>query len=344
MNNYILSFLLLCTVFTSTLLPNNHPDPKSAKTGKTKIVFKSTDGGQSWQDISKGLPDDLQVDSISGKNFFVNDKGLFLQVGNGLYRNASKTSTPSWTKEISPDEPGGLTPVNPTLVARHYWGVNVKKTNGMSIWSPIFELVQDPRIRSTFETADGSLFIGTETGIFKTADNGKSWKQVHKGGLVGHLAESDGVLLAISMRRIIRSTDNGESWEEVFGGDRLAFDVNKINGGFAAITARSESGTRGLTISSDGGKTWQSLDAGPQNKVVYDSIKKTWNNRPQLSASMSPIIQVGENFFCTHPDGLFRSTDKGKTWKLFLPSVEGKVFILFISGNVIYAIPSRGGC
>jgi hypothetical protein len=36
--------------------------------------------------------------------------------------------------------------------------------------------------------------------------------------------------------------------------------------------------------------------------------------------------------------------DKGKTWKLLLPSVENKVFNLFVSGNVIYAIPSKGGC
>jgi hypothetical protein len=59
---------------------------------------------------------------------------------------------------------------------------------------------------------------------------------------------------------------------------------------------------------------------------------------------MTSITQVGENFFCTHPGGIFRSSDKGKTWKLLLPSVEGKVFNLFISGNVIYAIPSKGGC
>jgi hypothetical protein len=29
---------------------------------------------------------------------------------------------------------------------------------------------------------------------------------------------------------------------------------------------------------------------------------------------------------------------------LLLPSVKDKVFNLFVSGNVIYAIPSKGGC
>ena len=64
----------------------------------------------------------------------------------------------------------------------------------------------------------------------------------------------------------------------------------------------------------------------------------------RVQAFMTSIIQVGENFFCAHPDGIFRSSDKGKTWKLLLPSVEDKVFNLFVSGNVIYAIPSKGGC
>jgi hypothetical protein len=59
---------------------------------------------------------------------------------------------------------------------------------------------------------------------------------------------------------------------------------------------------------------------------------------------MTSIIQVGEKLFCTHPDGIFRSSDKGKTWKLLLPSIKDKGFNLFVSGNVIYAIPSKGGC
>jgi hypothetical protein len=65
---------------------------------------------------------------------------------------------------------------------------------------------------------------------------------------------------------------------------------------------------------------------------------------PRVQAFGTSIIQVGENFICTHPDGIFRSSDKGKTWKLLLPSVEDKVFNVFVSGNVIYAIPSKGGC
>lgn len=341
MNFYILAFLLLFTVFSSSILPDSHPDPITEKAGTSKVVFKSTDGGQTWQDISKGLPENLREDGIRGNSFFANDKGLFLRVGNGLYHNTPNATAPFWTKEIFPDEHSSIVPGKSGI---YYWGINLKTTNGTSVWSPIFEHFHEPRIRTAFESCGGAIFIGTDRGLFKTVNNGKTWKHVHAGGLVGHLAEWDGVLLATSKRRIIRSTDNGENWAVVTHDSSVAFDVKPIKGGFAAITASSESGTRSLRVSYDAGKTWQAIDAGLQGKVVNESIWRNWNDRPRVQAFQTSIMQVGENFFCAHPEGIFRSSDKGITWKLLLPSVENKVFNLFGSGKVIYAIPSKGGC
>lgn len=339
--------LLVLFLFNSFVLKEKEAGAKTTegtKSGPVNIVFKSTDGGQTWQDISKGLPENLREDGIRGNSFFANDKGLFLRVGNGLYHSTPNATAPFWTKEIFPDEHSSIAPDKSGVFANNYWGINLKKTNGTSVWSPIFEIFHEPRIRSVFETAGGTIFIGTDKGFFKTANNGKTWKHVHTGSLVGHLAESNGVLVAISMRGIIRSTDDGENWAVVSSERGGAWDVKQIKGGFAAITSSSESGTRGLRTSYDGGKTWQPIDAGLQGKDFADSIWRTWNDRLNLQAFMTPIIQVGETFFCTHPDGIFRSSDQGKTWKLLLPSIENKVFNLFLSGNVIYAIPSKGGC
>jgi photosystem II stability/assembly factor-like uncharacterized protein len=319
------------------------------KSGLVNIVFKSTDGGQTWQDISKGLPknlqeaENLQKDRIRRDSFFANDKGLFLKVGNELYHNAPNTTAPFWTKEIFRDEYSSIAPGT----TYSYWGANLKKTNGTNVWSPIFEVYHRPGIRTAYETAGGTVFITTDRGFFKTTDNGKTWKHVHNGALAGHLAESDGVLVAISNKRIIRSTDNGENWAPVISEDSMAFDVKPIKGGFVAITSNSESNTPNtsrLSTSYDGGKTWQIIDAGPQNKVFSDSIMRTWNNRQYLQRFNTSIIQVGETFFCTHRNGIFKSSDKGKTWKLLLPSVTDKGFGIFISGDVIYAIRSKGGC
>ncbi|SFN22114.1 hypothetical protein SAMN05428949_1995 [Chitinophaga sp. YR627] len=327
-----------------SLIADNPLNKKTDPTRTVKIVFKSTDGGETWQDISNGLPGNLREDGIRGNSVFANDKGLFLKVGSGLYHSSPNATAPFWTKEILSDQHSSIVPGRSGIFGYNYWGINLKTTNGTSVWSPIFQNFQEPRIRSVFETAGGAIFVGIDRGFFKTTDNGVTWKHVHAGSLVGNLAESNGVLLAISMGRIIRSTDNGESWEVVNSGSGVAWDVKQIKGGFAAITANSASSTRGLSTSYDGGKTWQPIDGALQDKALADSIWRTWNDRPRLQASMSSIIQVGENLFCTYPDGIFRSSDKGKTWKLVLPSVGDKAFNLFVSGNVVYAIPSKGGC
>jgi len=332
-------FVLVPAILLVLFLTNSFVLKEKEAREKTNIVFKSTDGGQTWQDISKGLPENLLVDSIRGN--FANDKGLFLRVGNELYHTTPNATTPFWTKEMLPDENSSIAPGKS---GRVYWGVNLKKTNGTSVWSPIFDNSSESRIRSVFETAGGTIFIGIDRGLFRSTDNGKTWKHVHAGLFVGHMAELNGVLVAASMRRIIRSTDDGENWEFVTPEGNAVFDVKQINGGFAAMTSVSASNTRGVSTSYDGGKTWQADDAGRQDKSVIDSIWRTWNNRPGLQAYMTEIIQVGENFLCTHPGGIFRSPDKGKTWKLLLPSVDDKVFNLFVSGNVIYAIRSKGGC
>jgi hypothetical protein len=339
---YNLAFLLLFQ-FLSCKQDSQRPQ-KRDNAVDANMVFRSADGGQTWQNISNGLPKDLREDSIRGNSFFANDKGLFLTLGNERYHSTPNATAPFWTKEIFAGKQRSITPGKPGTFAYNYWGINLKTSNGTSVWSPIFELFHEPRIRSVFETAGGTIFIGTDRGLFKTGNNGKTWKHVHDGGLVGNLAESNGVLLATSMRRIIRSTDNGENWAVVFSEGGVAFDVKPIKGGFAAITAGSESGTRSLMTSYDAGKTWQSIDASPQNKVLSDSIRRTWNDRPRVQAFQTSIIQVGENYFCTHPGGIFRSPDEGKTWTLLLPSLKDKVFNLFVSGNVIYAISSKRGC
>ena len=162
--------------------------------------------------------------------------------------------------------------------------------------------------------------------------------------MVGNLAESNGVLMATSQEGIVRSTDDGENWELVISEGGVGIAIERIDGGFAAITYNTISKTRRVRTSYDGGKTWQPIDEGLSGQMFIASIWQPINDGPLPAASIASIIQVGENFFCGHPDGIFRSSDKGQTWKLLLPSIEGKVFNLFVSGNVIYAIPRAGGC
>jgi photosystem II stability/assembly factor-like uncharacterized protein len=302
------------------------------KSGVVNIVFKSADGGQTWQDISEGLPENLQGNDFQGDGFqrdgfFANDSGLYLSAGDGIYHSERNSTAPFWKKEIFPDKQGSIAPGKTGIFAYDYRGGFLRRINGTSVWSPMYTTFQGKEIRTVFETAGGTVFIGSDSGLFKSTDSGKTWKHVRTQGWVMKLVESNGVLLATSQGGIIRSTDDGENWDGVLNEGGVGIAVERIKGGFSAIVANTQSLSRTVRTSYDGGETWQPIDAGLTPHLLTASI-----------------IEVGEYFFCGHPEGIFRSSDKGKTWKLLLPSIENKVFNLCVSGNVIYAIARNGGC
>ena len=297
------------------------------KSGVANIVFKSVDGGQTWQDISEGLPKPVKDENGVGRNVsFANDNGLYLTDGNGLYHSKPNATAHFWTKEFIPEH-NSITPGKTGIFAYNYDGHFLQKINGTSKWSPIYTNFQQKRVRSVFESAAGSIFICSDYGLFKSTNSGNTWKRVYTGGGAFSVVESSGVLMAICGTGIIRSTDDGENWDFVVNEERRGFQVESIKGGFAVIFYPTAKDTMSVRTSYDGGKTWQSIDEGLP-----------------VNATITSIIQVGENFFCGHPDGIFRSSDKGKTWKLILPAIKDKVFNLSVSGNVIYAIPRHRGC
>jgi len=328
MKIYNLAFLLLFLYPFASPITDSQQKLNINKAGAANIVFKSTDGGQSWQDISEGLPENLQDDAIQRDGFFADDSGFYLRVGNGIYQSNPNSTAPFWKKDIFPDEQGSIAPGKTGIFAYSYRnGQFLQKINGTNVWSPVYTNFQVKEIRTVFETAGGTVFIGSDKGLFKSTDSGKTWKQVYTGGWVMKLVESDGVLMATSQGGILRSTDDGENWDCVLNEGGVGIAVDRIKGGFAAINYNIESKTRRVRTSYDGGKTWQPIDADLPADL-----------------SIASIIQVGEYFFCGHPAGIFRSSDNGKTWKLLLPSIENKVFNLSVSGNVIYAISRNGGC
>ena len=306
----------------SSPVQDNQQKQKTCKAVAANIIFKSEDGGQTWQDISEGLPEELQ-----GGDFFVNNNGLYLTAGNEMYHSTPNSKAPFWKKGIFAGEHSSITPGNTGIFAYNSRDGVSQKMAGTSVWSPVFTNFQNKRVRTVIEIAGGTIFIGTDKGFLKSTNSGMTWKQVQTEGWAMKLVESNGILLATSQRGIIRSADEGETWETVISEGGVGIDIARINGGFAAITFNTQSDTRRVRASYDGGKTWQAIDAGLPPSMMISSI-----------------IQVGENFFCGHPNGIYRSSDKGKTWKLLVPSIEGKVFSLFVSGNVIYAIPRNGGC
>jgi hypothetical protein len=322
----------------SALTAENTKKPKTNKSDAANIVFRSTDGGQTWQDISQGLP----VNSKGGV-FFSNENELYFRAGNVMYHSKLNSTVLDWKKAIFPNKQM-ISPGKSGILAYNYEGQFLQKKNGTSEWRPIYPNFQGKHAHNVFETTGGTVLIGSCKGLYKLTNSGKTWKQVFTGGEIMKLAESNGVLLATGREGILRSTDDGESWNWVISEGGMGVAVENIRGGFAAITFNSQSKTRRVRTSYDGGKTWEPIDAGLPTRVSVSPPWKLFDTHPPVLATTASIIQFGEDLFCGHTIGIFRSSDKGKSWKLILPSVENKVFNLSVSGNVIYAIPRSEGC
>lgn len=305
----------------------------------SNLIFQSTDGGETWRDISDGLPGAEQVDA-----FFAGESELYLRAKNGIYESRSKLATPVWEEVKGLDLQTSSIAFNRSgVIAFNYDGQMVRKTPVAQTWLPVYPAIKRSTMRTIFETADGKLLFGCDDGLFRSADNGKTWTQVHNEGWVITIVGSEGVLLATGQKGIMRSTDRGVTWEWVISQGGVGIAIEKIDGGFAAIVFNTSTLSRKVLISLDQGKgaSWRSIDAGLEPSMHISSIK-----------------QVGNYLLCSHPEGVFRSADLGKTWHNVLANSRangsfktpgltwknGRLFTLHTSGNVAYAVLRDAGC
>ena len=315
-------------ILTSTTA--NPTTTKDVEPVATNIIYQSKDGGQTWHDISNGLPENEQPE-----DFFAGESDLYLRVKNGMYRSKSNLKTPVWEKENVLDPRHASIAFNRSgVIAFNYEGQIYQKIPSAGTWLPIYTNFKTHSMRGIFETSDGTVFLGSDRGLYKSADRGETWKQVQDEGWVMNMVESESVLIATGQNGIMRSTDNGEHWEWVIHEGGVGIAIERIKGGFAAISSSSSTISRRIRVSFDSGKTWKAIDEGL---------------RPSLS--ISSIKQIGKYLICGHPDGIFRSSDMGKTWDIVHSSVdnafkdvEGKVFNIYVSGNVLYAVARDSGC
>jgi len=307
--------------------------------GATNIILQSKDGGQTWQDISQGLPENEELE-----DFFARESDVYLRFKNEMYRSKSNLKTPVWEKENALVPQGTSIAFNRSgVMAYNIDGQIYQKMPSAGTWLPMYTNFKEQSMRTIFETSDGTVFVGCDNGLYRSGDKGRSWKRVQAEGWVMDLVESEGVLIGTGQNGIMRSTDHGEHWECVISEGGVGIAVEVIEGGFAVISYSEKAKSRRIHLSFDGGETWIAID---------DGLQPSW--------SISSIKQFGNYLLCGHPDGIFRSSDMGKTWSmvhsavnntavdsLFLNKASGdnrKVFKIYVSGNVLYAVARDSGC
>ncbi len=306
-----------------------------AEATATNILLQSKDGGQTWQDMSQWLPE-----KETPLDFFAGETDVYVRGEYTMYRSKSNLTIPVWEKENVP-APGRASLVfnRSGLMAHHYEGHVYKKISATGTWQPVYTNFKKHSIRTVFETSDGMIFLGCDEGLFKSTDKGQSWKHVHNEGWVMSLVEGEGVLIATGDKGIMRSTDGGEHWEWVISEGGVGIAVERIAGGFAAISYNSTTRSRRIRISMDGGKNWKAIDERIQTAMFVLPM-----NGMEASGLISSIKQMGTHLVCGHPRGIYLSPDMGRTWKMVHSGVDKKVYKIYAAGPVLYAVLMAEGC
>lgn len=233
-------------------------------------VYKSTDGGKNWMHI--GLDDTQHISAIIvdprdpnlvmvaaiGHAFGPNEQ-------RGIFRSADGGKT--WQKVLYKDDKtgGGDLVFDPT--------------NSSVVYATLYQIV-----RSAWGFESG----GPGSGIYKSTDEGLTWKQIQGNGLPSGVLGKIGLSVGADGQRVYAqieaekgglyvSNDAGEHWSLINDDDRFRQrawyfthiyadpkDVNKV---YVLDT--------GVFRSIDGGRTWQEITGGDSHMLWIDPTNTT---------------------------------------------------------------------
>jgi photosystem II stability/assembly factor-like uncharacterized protein len=276
-------------------------------------LFRSEDGGDTWQPLHDGLHDDniraLASSPLAPTMIYAGtSKGIFLSEDGGDH----------WTDWF--EESSGLSnmdiqdliihPEKPELLfAATSSGLFVSRDEGDN-WELTFEGNLSKGSRSVrfvrFSSLARSLYIGTDNGIFKSTDGGKHWDKKWQDALPSPLSlvslDTDPEFIyAGTPKGLYKSYNRGITWVH----DKTADDAVRQLLVDPKNTTHIYLGTaHHVFVSPDGGDTWDPLSFEEDNGTTLESLTLVRSSRQS-----SPTLIAGAS------KGLFISKNDGHTWK-----------------------------
>ncbi len=316
-------------------------------------MFRSEDGGASWQSSSQGVPP-RWVNTQYWMEFDPEVRGRAWAVASGTHdlprpKMFRRTPVSRFSGGVLASSDGGRT-----------WSVSSK---GMP-QTAATHIVLDPRSPASSRVLYVSAF---GRGVYKSTDGGQSWTLKNE-GIEGSepfawrlTLDSRGTLYLVVVRRsedgsignaqdgaLYRSTDGAEHWtklplpEGVNGPNGLTVDVKDPNRLYLAAwqRARLADGGGGIYLSTDGARTWRRVLDKDQH--VYDVTTDSRNPHRLFASGFSSAAWVSE--------------DRGENWRQIPgydfkwghrvvpdPQSPGHVYITTFGGSVWHGpLPGAG--
>ena len=279
-------------------------DPKTPSTiyaGTNLGICKSTDGGKSWSDRSKGIGDP-EIHALAANH---TNPSILYAASDFLY--ASKDGGKHWTR-VDTGLTNEISVLNwrrscpETLYAGTYnkllmYQVSENRWDRVPMSGIVYAIAMD-------QGNPAVMYAGTNRGIFRSADRGLNWVP---SGLELQTIQSiaidpfcsNNVFAVTNGSGIFRSTNSGLTWDETNSGLTgecvTCITMNPGQSGLLYVGTQ----VKGVFISRDGGEHWHSCN-GELSFLTVNAISIVPDN--------PHIIYAGTS------SGIFKSEDGGATW------------------------------
>ncbi|MBA3649253.1 MAG: T9SS type A sorting domain-containing protein [Chitinophagales bacterium] len=300
-------------------------------------VFHSYNGGVSWSRFLQVNPV-FSIDGLAYSNGIV-----YAGSQDGMYRSTDFALT--WQKIPETGLRIGSRFYNHFIQSGNIFLLGMDElgiytsADGGSTWNPsISGFPGASTIDDCMIDIGDNIWTGTHSdGVYKTGNNGKSWKK--KGTTNNNDSLSNGIVFCMLNPApdiilagtcgfgLYRSANNGKSWKHILNG--LPFSSNN---NYECDFSLTMSGTnvliatdQGLFYSSDNGKTWQSTNISGSGFIVEG-----------LGANGSVAVAGVDQIVSPFQSGLYRSTNSGVTWT-FIGGILDVITIESDNVNTFYA-------
>jgi photosystem II stability/assembly factor-like uncharacterized protein len=305
-------------------------------------VFKSTDGGHSWQPLSG-----MEGKSVRAMAIAPSDPNTVVAGAlDGVYRsrNGGETWTrisPESSSEIKNIESIAIDPNDPETIYAGTWHLPWKTTDGGHSWhnikngviddSDVFSIIIDPRQPQV-------VYASACSGIYKSESAGELFHKIQgipfsarRTRVLKQDPENRDVVYAGTTEGLFKTSDAGKTWRRITSPDVIVNDllIDARNPNHVMLaTDRS-----GVLASNNAGASFEPSNTGfAHRQVAALAVDPEDNNT--LYAGLINDKQYG---------GVFVSHDQGAHWKQLSAGLDGRdVFSLRKVGAHLLAGTSNG--